>query len=95
MRLSRQAGDQVAGQILGNLGNYELSAGDLDAARRHLAESLDIARALHNRDGIVYATFNLGLAEYLGGSPVAAEPLFAESFDLARRTGRDRKSPTR
>ena len=55
--------------MLGNLGNYELSAGDLDAARRHLAESLDIARALNARDGIVYGTFNLGLAEYLGGSP--------------------------
>ena len=33
--------------MLGNLGNYELAADDLDAARRHLAESLDIARALN------------------------------------------------
>ena len=33
------------------------------------------------------ATFNLGLAEYLGGSPGAAEALFAESLDLARRMG--------
>ena len=65
----------------------ELSAGDLDAARRHLAESLDIARALNARSDIVYETFNLGLAEYLGGSPDAAEALFAESLDLARRTG--------
>ena len=31
--------------------------------------------------------FNLGLAEYLGGSPGAAEALFAESLDLARRMG--------
>ena len=73
--------------MLGNLGNYELSAGDLDAARRHLAESLDIARAFSARSDIVYETFNLGLAEYLGGSPSAAGALFAESFDLARRTG--------
>ncbi len=35
--------------MLGNLGYYELSAGDLDAARRHLAESLDISRALNDR----------------------------------------------
>ena len=61
--------------MLGNLGNYELSAGDLDAARRHLAESLDIARALNDRYGIAYATFNLGLAEYLSGSSGAAASL--------------------
>jgi len=73
--------------MLGNLGNYELLAGDLDAARRHLAESLDIARALNARDGIVYETFNLGLAEYLDGSLGAAEALFAESLDLGRRMG--------
>ncbi len=72
--------------MLGNLGNFELSAGDLDAARGHLAESLDIARAFNDRDGIMYQTFNLGLAEYLGGSS-AARALFAESLDLARRMG--------
>jgi predicted ATPase/DNA-binding CsgD family transcriptional regulator len=88
LRLSRQAGDRLqAGQMLANLGTYELSAGDLDAARSHLAESLDIARALNDRNGIVYGTFNLGLAEYLRGSRDVAGPLFAESFDLARRTG--------
>ena len=73
--------------MLGNLGYYELSTGDLDAARRHLAESVDISRALNARHGIVYETFNLGLAEYLSGSPGAAEALFAESLDLARRMG--------
>jgi non-specific serine/threonine protein kinase len=88
LRLFRQAGDQLqAGTTLGNLGNYELSTGDLDAARGHLAESIDIARALNARDGIVYWTFNLGLAEYLSGSPGAAEALFAESLDLAQRMG--------
>jgi DNA-binding NarL/FixJ family response regulator len=61
--------------------------GDLDAARRHLAESLDIARAVNDRDNIVYQTFNLGLAEYLADSPGAAGALFAESLDLARRMG--------
>jgi len=75
------------GGILGNLGYYELSVGDLDAAHAHLAESLDIFRALNNREGIVYETLNLGLAEYLSGSPGAAEALFAESLDLARRMG--------
>jgi DNA-binding CsgD family transcriptional regulator len=70
--------------MLGNLGNFELSSGDLDAARRHLAEALDIAREL-NRYGLVYLTFNLGLAEFLGGSPGAAEARFAESLELARR----------
>ena len=60
------------GELLNNLGNYELSGGELDAARRHLAESLDIARALNARSNVVYAAFNLGLAEYLGGSSGAA-----------------------
>ena len=77
----------MAGATLGNHGNYELSAGDVDAARRHLAEGLDVAPTLNARSDIVYAAFNLGLAEYLGGSPGAAEALFAESLDLARRTG--------
>jgi len=61
--------------------------GDLDTARRHLHESLDVVRALNERYGIVGETFNLGLVEYLGGSPDAAGALFAESFDLARRMG--------
>jgi DNA-binding CsgD family transcriptional regulator len=74
--------------MLCNLGYHELSEGDLDAARRHLVESLDIARALNARSDMVYETFNLGLAEYLDGSPAAAEALFTESLDLARRTGR-------
>jgi DNA-binding CsgD family transcriptional regulator len=73
--------------MLGNLGNFELAADDLDAARGHLAESLGIARELNSRDGVVYETFNLGLAEYLAGSPGAAEALFAESLGLARRMG--------
>ena len=88
MQLLRQAGNQVQiGATLCNLGYYELSAGDLDAARRHLAEAVDISRALNARHSAVYQTFNLGLAEYLGGSPGAAEALFAESLDLARRIG--------
>ena len=74
LRLSRQAGNrQVVGAMLSNVGYFELSAGDLDAARRHLAESLDTFRALNARDGIVFGAFNLGLAEYLRGSPGAAE----------------------
>jgi predicted ATPase/DNA-binding CsgD family transcriptional regulator len=86
--LFRQAGDRLrVGALVGNLGYYELSAGDLDAARRHLAESLDIARALNDRQGVVHETFNLGLAEHLDGSPDAAEALFRESLDLARRMG--------
>ena len=47
--------------------------------------------ALNNRDGILYGTFNLGLAEYLGGAPDAAKALFAESLDLARRMGTKRQ----
>ena len=64
--LYRQAGDRLqVGTMLGNLGYAELSLGDLDSARRHLLESLDIARALNDHYGVVYETFNLGLAEYL------------------------------
>jgi tetratricopeptide (TPR) repeat protein len=71
--------------MLGNLGYTELALGDLDTARGHLLESLEVARTLGDRYGVVYATFNLGLAEYLGGSPGAAERLFAESLESARR----------
>jgi hypothetical protein len=91
-----QAVDRLqVGVLLGNLGYLELSAGDLDEARRHLAESLDIARAFDDRYGIVYGTFHLGLAEYLGASPGAAEALFAESFELARCAGMKRSTATR
>jgi DNA-binding CsgD family transcriptional regulator len=79
-----------AGRLLGNLGYYELSAGDLDAARRHLAEALDIARTLNNRQSALQGTFNRGLAEYLAGSPGTAEALFAESLHLARHMGMKR-----
>jgi non-specific serine/threonine protein kinase len=93
VRFYRLAGDRLrAGATLGNLGYIELSGGDLDAARCHLAEGLDIARALNARDGIVFGTLNLGLAEYLAGSPGAAEALFAESLDLAGRIGMKRQA---
>jgi Bacterial regulatory proteins, luxR family len=71
------------------MSNFATSGHDehLVAARRHLAESLDIFRALKARSDIAYETFNLGLAECLGGSLGAAEALFAESLDLARRMG--------
>jgi DNA-binding CsgD family transcriptional regulator len=49
-----------------------------------------VGLALNARNGAVIGTFNLGLAEYLGGSPDAAEALFAESLDLARRMGMKR-----
>ena len=88
LRLCRQAGDQLqAGILLGNLGNTELSTGDLNSARRHLLESLDIARALNDQFGVTYQTFNLGLAEYLSGLLSEAEGHFAEALDLSRRTG--------
>ena len=73
--------------MLGNLGNAELSTGDLDSARGHLHESLSIARALNDHYGVAYQTFNLGLAEYLSGALSTAEGYFAESLDLDRRMG--------
>jgi|HubBroStandDraft_1064217.scaffolds.fasta_scaffold03345_6 tetratricopeptide (TPR) repeat protein len=60
LTLFRQAGDkQHVATMLGNLGNYEMSAGNTDAARRHQTESLEIMRSLNHRDGIAYQTFNL------------------------------------
>jgi non-specific serine/threonine protein kinase len=88
LRLFRQTADQLqVGATLSNLGCIELAAGEVDAARRHLAEALDIARAFNSRGGIAYETFNLGLAEYLADSPDVAGALFAESLDLAGRMG--------
>jgi DNA-binding CsgD family transcriptional regulator len=75
------------GRALNNVGYNDLQVNELDAARRHLAEALEIARALNTRRGAVYATFNLGLAEYLSGSLDAAESLIAESLGLARHLG--------
>jgi DNA-binding CsgD family transcriptional regulator len=54
--------------------------------------SRDIAVALNDRHSTVVQKFNLGLAEYLGGSKVAAEALFRESLDLARRVGMRRST---
>jgi ATP/maltotriose-dependent transcriptional regulator MalT len=91
LRLVRDAGDQLqAAALLCNLSDYELWTGDLDAARLHLTEALDIASAFNARHSTVIGTFNLGLAEYLDGSTAAAAALFAESFDLARRMGMKR-----
>jgi tetratricopeptide (TPR) repeat protein len=71
--------------MLGNLGYAELSLGDLETARGHLLESLDIAREMNDPYGVVYETANLGLAECLMGAPDTAAALFAESFELARQ----------
>jgi ATP/maltotriose-dependent transcriptional regulator MalT len=87
LRLYRLDGDRLqVAQMLGNRGCYEL-LDDLEAARRHLAEALDITRTLNDGSYICDATFNFGLAEYLGGAREAAETLFAESFDRATRAG--------
>jgi len=44
VRLYRQVGDRrEVGTMVGNIGYAELSMGDLDSARSHLLESLDIA----------------------------------------------------
>jgi DNA-binding CsgD family transcriptional regulator len=43
-----------------------------------------------SRSSAVIGIFNLGLAGYLTGSPIAAEALFTESLDLARRMGMKR-----
>lgn len=64
-----------------------MSTGEVEGARNHLDEALEIARLLNDRYGVVYHTFNLGLAEYLGGFLGEAETLFAESFELACRFG--------
>jgi Tetratricopeptide repeat len=73
--------------MLGNLGYIELSTGEVQCARNHLDEALEIARLLNDRYGVVYHTFNLGSAEYLGELHDKAEMLFAESFELACRFG--------
>ena len=66
LQLYRQVGDRrQVGTMLGNLGYVELSIGDIDVACGHLLESLDIARELNDHYGVVYETFNLGLADYL------------------------------
>jgi predicted ATPase/DNA-binding CsgD family transcriptional regulator len=86
----RRAGDPneiQVGQLLGNLGYYEMSAGELDSARRHLAEALTIARTVNDRSNLIHQTFNLGLAEYLGGSLETARALLTEGLDVALRTG--------
>ena len=88
LQLLRQAGNRVQ---LGRRSATSATTSCRRATSTPLAATwprqLDISRALNARHSAVYQTFNLGLAEYLGGSPGAAEALFAESLDLARRIG--------
>ena len=78
--LSRQTGDRLqAGTLLSNLSDYELWTGDLDAARRHLTESLDIARERWS------ARLNGAADQALAALGHTFQPLEARLADLNRQ----------
>lgn len=82
----RRSGDliQVA-TTLGNVGVNEFAAGNLTAARPHLAESLRLARELDNPRHIVVMTINLGLLDHLKGDDPSARRLLLEALEGADR----------
>jgi len=92
VRLSREQGDLIQlSPYLGNLGMLDVFAGDLGAARRHMAEALNISRAINDRAGTVQETLRFGLAKYLGGALDAAAALFAWEAVELEMADRDRQ----
>jgi len=84
--LYRQAGDRRgAAAAIGNLGFLALNAGDFDAARGPIGDALRVFRQLGDRHGQVTFALNSGYIAYLDGHDVAADHLFRECLDLARR----------
>jgi predicted ATPase len=88
LALSREAGDQALHiRILGTLGNEEMEAGDISAARPYLEQATRLSRDTGNQSGLTAGTVNLGFASYLDGSDALARALFDEALRIARRNG--------
>jgi len=84
LTLFRAAGNSMAvNLVLNNIGYDEICAGQLDAARLHLDESLRIARELGHRIGISYSSYNRGLVAHLEGDDVTARAMFIESLNIS------------
>jgi len=86
--LEREAGNQVMYlRNLNQLGNLEMEAGQIGAARVRFAEALRVARTIGDRRGLSLYTCNLGFAAYLAGDDPEAQAMFDESLQAARRNG--------
>ena len=72
---------------LNNLGNAELAAGDVDAARAHLEESARLARLIGNESSLCYTLVTLVLACVEQGELAAAEAHLDEVAERAARQG--------
>jgi tetratricopeptide (TPR) repeat protein len=84
LTLFRAAGNSMAANlVLNNIGYDEICAGQLEAARLHLDESLRMARQLGHRIGISYSSYNRGLVAHLEGDDVTARQMFVESLNIA------------
>jgi predicted ATPase len=68
----------AAGTLTSYLGEY-------DAARERLEESVDLFRALHDRDGMMRALNNLGITAFEQGDYAGALRLYQESMELHRQ----------
>ena len=84
--ISRAAGERrVLARVLGALGQAQLLAGSLDAARERLAGALEIARA-ERLDGVAAAALNdLGNLALGKGKDAEALARWGEAAELARR----------
>ncbi len=86
--LSRAAGDNFQLAIaVGNLGFYELAAGDLQAARAHIQEASMLAETLRYPNLFIPQQLNLGLVDLVEADPRNARRHFIASLDTARITG--------
>jgi predicted ATPase len=84
----RSGGNRMAAvSILSNMGYEEMSTGELDQARLHLDEAVQIARALFYKTGVCYSSCNRGYLAYLDGDDDTAQEMFAESLRIAFRSG--------
>ncbi len=92
LEIYRELGDKRVTVALLNLGDAACGGGDYDAARRHMQEGLDVARAMADRQRIGHALVRLGHLERLQSHWNASTKLLSEGLAALREVGDRRGS---